>query len=84
MREKTAGGVGSDVKKHILWHKENLAADEWVLERDEEELGKLQERVDRIRVDIAFRRQQIEEAERRGLSRFDAGRLLVKHKKKED
>jgi hypothetical protein len=72
------------VKKHILWHKENLAADEWVLERDEEALEKLQERVNRIRVDVAFRRQQIEEAERRGLSRFDAGRLLVKRKKKED
>ena len=72
------------MKKHILWHKENLAADEWVLERDEEALEKLQERVNRIRVDVAFRRQQIEEAERRGLSRFDAGRLLVKHKKKED
>lgn len=72
------------MKKHILWHKENLAADEWVLERDEEALEKLQERVNRIRVDVAFRRQQIEEAERRGLSRFDAGRLLVKRKKKED
>ena len=72
------------MKKHILWHKENLAADEWVLERDEGELEKLQERVNRIRIDVAFRRQQIEEAERRGLSRFDAGRLLVKRKKKED
>lgn len=68
------------MKFPIAWHKDNLRNFEQSLQQAERELLHFQARVERMRSELAFRKRQIEEAERRGLDRFDPDRILVKRK----
>lgn len=66
------------MKNTLEWHREGLANAESSLAYEERRLAETQRSVERMRERVAFRKAQITEAERRGMTDFDADRLLVK------
>lgn len=62
----------------LSWHKTNNENSKNYLALREAELARLSNALGRLRADVRFREQQIEEAERRGLDKFDADRFLRK------
>jgi hypothetical protein len=69
------------MKFPIAWHKQNLANFRKSLLDKEIQLARLKLEVDGHRADVIFAAQQIEEAEKRGVTEFDRDRFMVKRKK---
>lgn len=69
------------MKASIQWHEECLARSTESRERMLDELRRLTENLKRIRLENAFHAAQIAEAKRRGLTEFDADRLMRKVKR---
>ena len=64
------------VLRSIDWHADCLANMRHSLADAEGGLERAQQRVDRLRADVALYERQIAEAKRRGLEQFDSDRLL--------
>ena len=68
----------------VEWFKATLSASMQNAELKRKEIERLQADLKRHEESNLFRAKQIEEAEKRGMVKFDADRLLVKKAKKED
>jgi hypothetical protein len=69
------------MKFPIAWHKQNLANSRKTLLDREIQLARLKLEVESHRAEVIFAAQQIEEAEKRGVTEFDRDRFMVKRKK---
>ncbi len=58
----------------IEWHENNLENFQATLNRKQEELNKLQKKVERMHLEASFRRYQIWEAKEEGKTSFDPSR----------
>jgi hypothetical protein len=65
----------------MSWHRDTIANHAAHLEYIERQIAREQAAVERVRADLVFYRAQMAEAEKRGLMEFDAGALLVKHRR---
>ncbi len=63
-------------KMPLSWHKQNLENQIIHFSHEEEQVARALRDLERSRKQVQFAREQIEEAERRGLEGFDAERLL--------
>ena len=68
------------MKLPIAWHEECLANLRISLERQKEEVARLVERVAHTKLIEAQMVAQIDEAKRRGLTEFDAERLMKRRR----
>lgn len=68
----------STSKFPLDWHRECLSNRRKSLARQQEQLDRLKAEVQKSVVETEFYANQIEEAERRGMTDFDKDRLLIK------
>lgn len=64
----------------LAWHELNLKNAESWLKRQEQELARMQLRIERDRAEIAFRRLQVETAKKEGKTKFDSDKYLKARK----
>ena len=64
----------------LAWHERNLQSSESWLKRQEQELARMQLRIERDRAEVAFIRLQIETAKKEGKTKFDSDRYLKARK----
>ena len=73
-------GSWGDMKRPIAWHEECLVNMRASLAQEETRLARLNAEAARSRDHIATLAAQIDEAKRRGLTEFDAERLLKRRR----
>jgi hypothetical protein len=70
-------------KFSLSWHKVNLLASKNYLAQQQKQLERMQADIERLKKSVAFAETQVAEAEKRGITEFDADRFLVPKRKKE-
>jgi len=66
------------MKRSVEWHEQCAANARKSIDSDVKKLESMQASIKRNEAQYSFRMEQIAEARRRGLTEFDADRLLVK------